>query len=223
MAIFYIAISALFWTLLQLSAVLLWAAAFLTALVPIYGGRIFYSLVRSLCLLLFATFNIRIDISGENDIPAKGRLIVVANHPGLLDQLYLINIFPRRLFFVADEGMLKLAFLGRIIKTMGSISYPRKKEESFRLAIGLNNLLMREDATLIFIDKKTNIGSIVKLSVSRGAPIIPLFISGSEKVLPKGSLLVHPGEIKVNIPPPLKPAPGRELEAIDKIFNIFNS
>ena len=44
------------------------------------------------------------------------------------------------------------------------------------------------------------------LAVKSGQPIIPISISGSYRILPKDSWMIHPGEIRISIGSPIRSA-----------------
>ena len=133
---------------------------------------------------------------------AGGPYIFVCNHRSFsdgflmsvltLEGVQVVNIWPFRIpvlgFFARAAGYLNI----RMMQT----------EEFFEKATGL----LRENVSVIFFPEGTRSGSrkmgnfhgsAFRLALKSRAPIVPLCISGSEIILPKGSFVLRPGTIRV--------------------------
>jgi len=99
----------------------------------------------------------RIDVRHAERIPARGPLIVAANHPAsLTDVLVLGAMLPRRAHFVAYSGLFKPWPLGLLLRLAGTVPVHRQQEgaenmhrnqEMFR---DCNETLASGGAVLIF-------------------------------------------------------------------------
>jgi len=109
-----------------------------------------------------------------------------------VEGVQVVNIWPFRIpvigFFARKAGYLNIRMM--------------PSEEFFGNALEL----LREKVSIIFFPEGTrsgnrNIGnfhgSAFRLALKSKAPVVPLCISGSENIPPKGSLLLRPGTIRI--------------------------
>jgi 1-acyl-sn-glycerol-3-phosphate acyltransferase len=145
---------------------------------------------------------VKVSYENNSEGAAGGPSIFVCNHRSFsdgflmsvltLEGVQVVNIWPFRIpvlgFFARAAGYLNI----RMMQT----------EEFFEKATGL----LRENVSIIFFPEGTRSGSrkignfhgsAFRLALKSKAPIVPLCISGSEVILPKGSLLLRPGTIRV--------------------------
>ena len=66
--------------------------------------------IQSITLRVFADWR----VSGVENVPPMGPLIVVANHQSNLDPSLLSTSFPRRIRFLAKEELFRLPVAGLI-------------------------------------------------------------------------------------------------------------
>ena len=162
------------------------------------------NLLQKLTLNFFCNF----EVSGKENIPPVGPLIVVSNHLSNIDPSILAVSVSRRLKFMAKSTLFAGPFISTLLKWYGA--YPIKRDRidvaSFKWALSQ----LREDgAILIFPEGTRSNGSMIKAKagVARlvqmsDATILPIAITGTESI---GNVLrvVNPtGNIKVNIGSP---------------------
>ena len=71
----------------------------------------------------------RIDVRHAERIPARGPLIIAANHPAsLTDVLVLGAMLPRRAHFVAYSGLFKPWPMGLLLRLAGTVPVYRQQE-----------------------------------------------------------------------------------------------
>ena len=79
--------------------------------------------------LLIATFYRRVDVAGLERVPARGPLVVVANHQNaLVDPLLLLARVPRALRPIAKAPLFRIPVLGAILHLIGAIPVHRRHE-----------------------------------------------------------------------------------------------
>lgn len=162
------------------------------------------NLLQKITLNFFCNF----EVSGKENIPPVGPLIVVSNHLSNIDPSILAVSVSRRLKFMAKSTLFAGPFISTLLKWYGA--YPIKRDRidvaSFKWALSQ----LREDgAILIFPEGTRSNGSMIKAKagVARlvqmsDATILPIAITGTESI---GNVLrvVNPtGNIKVNIGSP---------------------
>ncbi len=87
-------------------------------------------LIISLINLITNTFFRRIDVVGEENIPADGPVIFAGNHPNALMDGWLLTARCNRwpLHFMANAKLWKYRALGRVLNKMGAVPVQRREE-----------------------------------------------------------------------------------------------
>ncbi len=86
-------------------------------------------LQRPLCALLRIFFR-RVQVTGQDHVPA-GPVIFILNHPNaLIDPLILLCHTRRPVSFLAKEPLFRMPFIGRIVRAMDSIPVYRRMDQA---------------------------------------------------------------------------------------------
>jgi 1-acyl-sn-glycerol-3-phosphate acyltransferase len=157
---------------------------------------------------------IRVEVEGREHIPAVP-CIFMANHVSNLDPPILLPLFPFRTAFFIKRSLLRIPFVGYGMRLAGFIPVDRGgRLESAResvlaaskvLASGVNISTFPEgtrsrDGILLPFKKGP-----FYLAMESGVPVVPVSIWGSEHMMTKGSLRIHPGTAYVTFHPALFP------------------
>jgi len=126
-------------------------------------------------------------------VPDKGPVILVSNHPSLLDGPLLASSVKRRLYTCAKKSVFNTRIKLWYLKAMGGIPVGSGKFDRL-FVTETKHRLDGEKLLLIFPEGKINYDSVpgefnnsfVKLALQFNVPIIPVTIRGSEKSLRKG-------------------------------------
>jgi len=163
----------------------------------------FYSLIRLLAfLILKIIFGIK--VFGKNYIPKKGGFILASNHVSYLDPIVLGATCPRRLNFMARDDLFCNPLFSWLISKLGafpikrnSVDFSAIKKAMRRLEYGESLLLFPEGSRSfegLSLQPQPGIGFLgAKLNV----PVVPAFIRGTDKALPKGARFIKPQRVSV--------------------------
>jgi 1-acyl-sn-glycerol-3-phosphate acyltransferase len=168
---------------------------------------------------LFSRAVTRISIEGAIDeLPRSGPVIIASNHASNLDVpvigSWLIPLLGRRIHWLGKKELFDWPIIGWIAANGGVHPVDRGAAdiEAFRLA----QRILDEGHVLFVFPEGTRSpdGSLQEardgvalLALRTGAPIVPLGISGSHGVWPKGQRLPHPGgRVTVRVGRPFRPA-----------------
>ncbi|MBF0486385.1 MAG: 1-acyl-sn-glycerol-3-phosphate acyltransferase [Candidatus Omnitrophica bacterium] len=126
--------------------------------------------------------------SGRENIPRQGGFILASNHESNIDPMLLPVVTPRRLRFLAKDSLFKNPFWGFIIRTGGGIPVKRASADKGALAAVLHEL--EEGFPVLMFPQGTRGGAKVQpgvgfLAVKSGKPVVPVYIEGTARVLPK--------------------------------------
>jgi 1-acyl-sn-glycerol-3-phosphate acyltransferase len=161
----------------------------------------------------------RVSARGRQHVPATGPVLLVANHASILDPPLVGVATSRQLCFMAKEELFRVAGLGRLIHALGARPVRRDGGDSRALKTALG-LLAEGRALLVFPEgtrgdegrlgpAKPGVGMLAVLS---GAPVVPVLIEGTGRVLPRGRTLPRPAKVRITFGPPLHFKPARDAE-----------
>lgn len=168
-----------------------------------------YPFFKVLCQIIFLLTG-GIKVYGKENILKKGPFVLIANHQSIIDPLVLMACLPRKITFLAASYLFKIPIVGLIIWAGGAIPINDPKGDFKHIQRALAKLEDGE-AIGIFLEGGVSLDGKLKefmpgwayFALKSGAPIIPVAISGSRKVLPVGHYLLRPGKIVVNIGEPI--------------------
>ena len=187
-------------------------------------------------LFVFPIFRIffRGRVTGKDNVPLKGPLIIVSNHGSHFDPPLLGHALGRPIAFMAKEELFKIPLLGAIIRSCGA--YPVRRGASDREAIKYATKQLSEGwATGVFIDgTRQDDGRVnepkagAALLASRaGVVLLPVAIINSHRALRKGIPLPRFTPVHLRIGKPIEPPVSRKkidlLETTKKVQLSINS
>lgn len=173
--------------------------------------KIFFAcFVRPLVLIIAG-----VNVKGRERLPKEGPCIIVANHNSHLDTLVLMSLFPLsqinqvKPVAAADYFMKNKYFAWFSKNVIGIIPLKRRptKEEGHPL-MGVKNALENGDIVIVFPEGSRGEPeemSAFKTGVSHlgqafpSVPVLPVYLYGAGKALPKGEALFVPFIIDVAI------------------------
>ena len=146
-----------------------------------YVGRF---LTRTVLLLLT-----RWRVRGEENIPGQGPLLIVVNHLNLTDPPIVGVSIGRKAMFLAKEELFRSRFSGYFMRNFGAFPVRRggMNNEVLRKA---EQLLKQGVALIMFPEGRRSLGAQLAPALSgaaliasrSGAPVLPVGISGTEKI-----------------------------------------
>ena len=179
-------------------------------------GRMQVTIARAWARMLLRVSFVRLRIEGLEKIDPKGSYVFVANHLSYMDTPSILAAIPVQFRFMAKKGLFKIPFLGYHLSRAGHISVPRDNPREAVKSMAEAGRIIRERGISILIFPEGGRASNAKLqpfregafyiAINAGVQVVPVSISGSEKVLPFGSGTVSPGSILVRIGDPVPTA-----------------
>lgn len=172
-----------------------------------------YWFFRHTFFIFFKVFN-RLRVTGYENVPGTGGVIVAANHASYLDPLVVGAALKRRATYMAKEGLFKIPAIGEFVR---SFSFPVRrdrpqpstiKEAVRRLKNGELIVMFPEggrSAGGSILDAKRGVAVIAALS---RVPVVPALVRGTDASLPVGGRLLRPAKITVTFGKPLEVAKG---------------
>ena len=176
------------------------------------GNRMFYSTARRLCLLISGPY-LRQRIKNRGHLPAEGPVIVApGGHRSNLDTLLVGMAVRRSPLYMAKDSLFKSRFWSSFIRAFGGFPVARDKLDRRALETAVE-VLERGDVLIVFPEGSRQEGpklqplfvGVAWLSAKTGAPVVPLGIGGSQKVMPIGKIMPRPHRIRMILGEPIPP------------------
>lgn len=140
----------------------------------------------------------------EDRVPAEGPIILAPNHVSTLDPPIVACASPRTLAFMAKEELFRPPVFGPLIRSLNAFPLKRGKGDIEAVKMALR-LLEARYALLIFPEGTRGPGEVMlpfesgvyALARKTGAPVVPVGVCGTARVLPKGSKMPRRGRMTV--------------------------
>ncbi|MFH1826508.1 MAG: lysophospholipid acyltransferase family protein [bacterium] len=156
---------------------------------------------------------IKLNVSGLGNIPRDKAVIFASNHQGAMDIFLVLALLPVNFRFAIKKELFKIPFFGWYLKKAGYFSIDRKLILSaYRTVEKIIDYIKSGESVLIFPEgTRSKTGELGRLkrgsllaALKSGAPIVPIAISGSVKIMPRGSFLLNPCPVKFSVGQPIE-------------------
>ena len=146
-----------------------------------------------------------------------GAKVFAANHTSYCDVLPLIAGLGVAYRFIAKREVRDMPFIGAFLDRMGHLRFDRTDPESRLREVSEVEELLRNGESVFFFPEGTftpevgvrpfQLGAF-KAAVTTGAPVVPISLEGTRKILRDGTRLPRPGSVTITVHPPIYPRQG---------------
>jgi 1-acyl-sn-glycerol-3-phosphate acyltransferase len=175
-----------------------------------WASRALYAVCRAI-LAGWLRVWCRLTVEGRERIPLSGPFILAPVHRSILDTPIAGALTRRRLRFMGKDSMWKTRFGAWFLSSLGGFPVTRgtADREALRRCI---TVLEGGEPLVVFPEGERKSGPLVQplfdgavyIAARAKAPIIPVGIGGSERVMPKGSRFIYPRKVHVIIGQPIR-------------------
>jgi len=160
-------------------------------------------------------------VYGTENVPRSGPVVIVSNHASYFDPPLLSCCIRRPVAFMAKAELFEVPLLSQGIRLYGA--YPVKRAAADRSAIrAAVGALQQGWAAGIFLPgHRTPDGRIPEAKLGAAAiahkaqaPLLPVSLWGTERILPPGAIWPRPVPVTVRIGEPLDPPQASKREAL---------
>ena len=171
--------------------------------------------------ILLAISKTKVQVIGRENIAPGRPQVLMANHQSDFDILIALAFVPGQFRWIAKKELFAVPVFGQAMRSAGYIEIDRQNHEKALRSLDLAALRIREGKSVMTFPEgtrsrdgeiKTFKQGTFYLAIQAGAPIVPISIVGSGKIMPKRSLKIKSGKIKLVIDKPI-PAVGYTLES----------
>jgi len=162
--------------------------------------------------LNLALSGVSLSVSGDEFIEKNQPYIVMANHQSNYDVFALIGYLPLPLKWVMKMELRKIPIFGIACEKAGHIYVDRKNPEKAQRSLKAAGKKIRAGSSVVGFPEGTRSpdgklqpfkkGGFV-IALEAGVPILPVTVVGGRKILPKKSLRIRPGNMKIIIHEPI--------------------
>jgi 1-acyl-sn-glycerol-3-phosphate acyltransferase len=176
--------------------------------------RPIYWVARMGCRLALALSGVRVRYVH----PERARLhavnIFVCNHVSNLDPPALFAVLPR-IAVILKRELGQIPLLGYIMRLGGFIYVDRSKPDSRHQALEQAKRTLASGVNLLVFPEGTRSrdGEMLPfrpgpfaMAIEAGAPIVPITVHGARELMPRGTLKIRPGEMKLVFHEPIETA-----------------
>jgi len=170
----------------------------------------------------------RLHITGRENIPKEGGVIIASNHLSYLDIPLLGYSIGRRADYMGKRELFNIPIISSLFRTLGGFPIDRDKLDRTALKDAVKRLksgrviVVYPEGTRsrdsILQPGKPGVGIIVKMS---GAKVVPAAIQGTDRAMPIGAWLIRPAKVTVKFGKPLDfnnlAKSGNEKEGVEMI------
>jgi len=125
-------------------------------------------------------------VSGTENVPVDGGLVVAANHRSYLDPPLLGTWFPRTIHFMAKQELFDIFVLGHLIRAVHAFPVNRDRADVGAIRQALR-IIKRGDVVGIFPEGTRNLageaqarGGAVLLAATAHCPIVPVALVNTQ-------------------------------------------
>ena len=151
-------------------------------------------------------------VTGRENIPLVGPVLIAPIHRSNVDFVFTLFVSPRKVFFVAKDGIFKFAPFRVLLLHLGA--FPVRRGSADRESMALAEEVLRRGHVLVLFPEGTRKeGRTVEelrdgamfVAARTGATVVPVGVGGSEKAMPPGKWLPRPARIRIVIGMPIAP------------------
>jgi 1-acyl-sn-glycerol-3-phosphate acyltransferase len=164
--------------------------------------------------ILFTLIGCQVRVAGKEYMETPGAKIYASNHASYFDVLPLMLGLGVPYRFIAKMEVHNMPFIGTFLDRMGHLKFDRADAESrLRQAQQMEELLRNGESVFVFPEgtfapedgvRPFQLGAF-KAAVTTGAPIIPVSLAGTRKVLRDGTYLPRHSHVNIALHPPIFP------------------
>ncbi|MFI9508768.1 lysophospholipid acyltransferase family protein [Nocardia sp. NPDC052566] len=155
-------------------------------------------------------------VEGLHHIPETGPVIIAANHLAVIDSLYLALVLPRRVTFLAKQEYFtgtgpKGRFNRWFYTVSGQVPVDRTGGTAAADALAAATKILESGGVWAIHPEGTRSpdGRIyrgrtgaLRVAIATGAPVIPVVLSGTDRVNPRGSRMWRFAKVRITFGAP---------------------
>ncbi|WP_028935165.1 lysophospholipid acyltransferase family protein [Pseudonocardia spinosispora] len=171
-------------------------------------------------------------VEGTGNVPRSGRVIIASNHCSFIDSVIIALLSPRPVHFLAKAEYFRARgvtglLMRWVLAAVGSVPVERGTHHAARAALDAGHRILTEERAFGIYPEgsRSRDGRLYRgrtgvawLALTADAPVVPVALSGTDRLQPIGRRLPRFHRVTVrfgppvdlgDVPPGLRPAPHR--------------
>lgn len=190
-------------------------------------GKAFRWLSKRYSGLAMRMFGVTVEARGLSRVDPDAGYVFMSTHASHLDSPALALALPQPTFWVFKKELAKIPFFGWTLLALGQVMIDRSNARQARESMADAVKGLRGNLSILIYPEGTRTadGKLqplkkggFHLAIQAGMPIVPVRVSGSHELLPKGAMTVRPGRVVVELFDPI-PTEGKTGEDIPDLMD----
>jgi len=179
------------------------------------SGNLPHRIARFWGWLILLASRIRVQVSGHSNLDPTTPCIFMSNHQSNFDVPVLLAYLNAQFRWLAKTELFKIPIFGLAMRRAGYISIDRGDHESAIRSMAMAADAIRNGASVMIFPEGTRSrdgriqpfkkGGFV-LAVDSGAPIVPITIHGTGRIMSKTGMKINTGSVCMEIGKPIQTA-----------------
>jgi 1-acyl-sn-glycerol-3-phosphate acyltransferase len=167
-------------------------------------------------------------VTGMAHVPRSGPVILAANHLSVVDSILLPSVAHRQVYFLAKNEYFQTPFMRWLMYGLNQIPVDRSGGRASLMAIDAALPVLRDGHVLGIFPEGTRSPDgrlyrgrpgVARLALDSGATIVPVGLSGTERIQPLGARLPRVGpKVAVTVGTPVDLSPWRDRTADSRML-----
>jgi 1-acyl-sn-glycerol-3-phosphate acyltransferase len=158
---------------------------------------------------------VKVKTVGLDGLDPARTYVFMSNHVSNIDPPIMLPLIPRRTSVMAKKELFDYPLLGKTMRIGSLVPVDRGKRDAGIAAVRSAANVLRQGINMtIYVEGHRSFdGKLLPfkkgpfyLATECGVPVVPVTITGSHYVMPKGRFAIKPGTVTVIFHPPIEPA-----------------
>lgn len=154
---------------------------------------------------------VRLIVTGREKIPMGKAVVFMANHQSNCDPPAVAAVLPPVLI-MAKKEFFRIPIMGRGMRMRGFIPVDRSNRERAFQAVEQAVASLRAGHSFLAFPEGTRSTTgrlqrfkrgVFVMAIKAGVPIVPISVSGANKIMRRGDFRIHPGPMRITIHDPV--------------------
>jgi 1-acyl-sn-glycerol-3-phosphate acyltransferase len=169
---------------------------------------------------------VNVKVTGRENLDADTQFVFASNHRSYLDTAALFVCTGRRMGLVAKKELLKVPVMGQGMNFVNIIAIDRSNAERALRSMEKARDVMADGYSFgVFVEgTRAMPGELLPfkkgafhLAIQTGAPIVPVAIKNSDRLMGKDTGVAYSGEIEMVLLPPI-PTKGKTIDDVSELL-----
>ena len=176
---------------------------------------------------------VRVQTVGLDRLDPARNYIFMSNHVSNLDPPITIPLIPRRTSVMVKKELFAFPILGRAMRMGSLVPVDRGNRDAGIEAVRVSKQVVQQGLNMtIYVEGHRSFdGKLLPfkkgpfyLAMECGVPVVPVTITGTHEVMPKGRFAIKPGLATVIFHPPIEPEDFASRECLmEKVRDVIEN